>query len=285
MFEITLEDRFGSRLPLTEELGYLVSKIDGLAPVDATINTTNRVRVYGTTYNSSQILGRDIDISVYIDGDPRIARQALYKVAIPGEPITVHLAWFGSEYKAEGYVSSISTEHFTDTQTVSVGIQCQSPYLMSETQKSITGDNIKRIFEFPFSTKDGENFQFGQRLEKTRLITQNSGDVETGAVFSVKLSSAVTGLQIVNENSGEFMSLTGELPSGYLVEISTYSGNRYIKLINRSTGAEQNILARKGENFDWLQIPQGEGVFRIDATEGGAGITATITYTEQFLGV
>ena len=285
MFEITLEDRFGSRLPLTEDRGYLVSKIEGLDPVDATINTTNRVRVYGTTYNSSSILGRDIDITVYLDGDPRTARQALYKVAIPGEPITAHIAWFGSEYRAEGYVSSISTEHFTDTQTVSFGIQCQSPYLMSETQKSITGDNIKRIFEFPFSTKEGENFQFGQRMEKTRVITQNGGDVESGAIFSIKLSSAVSGLQIVNENSGEYMSITGELPAGYVVEISTYSGNRYIRLINRSTGAKQNILSRKGDNFSWLQIPQGEGVFRIDATEGGAGITATITYTEQFLGV
>ena len=285
MFEITLEDRFGSRLPLTEDRGYLVSKIEGLDPVDATINTTNRVRVYGTTYNSSQILGRDIDISVYIDGDPKTARQALYKVAIPGEPITIHILWFGSEYKATGYVSSISTDHFTEEQTVSVGIQCQSPYLMSETQKTVTGDNIKKIFEFPFSTKDGETFQFGQRLEKTRLITQNSGDVETGAIFTVKLSSAITGLQIVNENSGNYMTITGELPSGYLVEISTYSGSRSIKLINRATGAEQNILSRKGDNFSWLQIPQGEGVFRIDATEGGAGITATITYTEKFLGV
>lgn len=284
MINIILETQTGEKLPLTRDLGYVIKGIDGLSPQEATLNFSQSIRVYGRTHTGATMSGREITIQLYIEKEPEKARKAIYSIARPGEPITVHIIDTDKHYKASGYVSTVDVGYFESLTTAQIAVQCESPYLSVDKTTRATGSNTIKKFQFPIHTDENESFVFGCTQDTTRLVVKNFGEVETGAIFRLTVSQTVENPIIMNINSGMSMGIKGELSSNEILEISTESGKRKIHIVDRQTGAKTNILAKKSDIFDWLQVSTGENIFEVICT-GSAKITLECTFTEQALGV
>lgn len=284
MIEILLEAQNGDTLSLSRDLGYVIRNIDGLSPQDATINFQQSIRVYGRTHTGASVSGRDITIQMYIEKQPEQARKAIYSVARPGDQLTIHIKDDNITYKVTGYVANVDVGYFEQLTTAQIAIQCESPYLESTQTTQAIGSNVRKKFKFPVHTGAGESFVFGETKEKARIVVKNEGEVDTGAVFRVRVSQDVQNISIVNINSGEVMGIRGTLTASEILEISTQSGKRKIIIIDKATGTKAQALARKTPDFDWLQIYQGENIFEVQC-EDSTKISIECTYTEKHLGV
>ena len=284
MIQIILETQTGEKLPLTRDLGYVIKGIDGLSPQEATVNFSQSIRVYGRTHTGSSMSGRDITIQLYIEKEPEKARKAIYSIARPGEQLTVHIIDTDKHYKASGYVSTVDVGYFESLTTAQIAVQCESPYLSVDKTTRTIGSNTIKKFQFPIHTNENESFVFGCTQDTTRLVVKNNGEVETGAVFRLTVSQTVENPIIMDISSGMSMGIKGELKSNEILEISTESGKRKIHIIDRQTGAKTNILAKKSDIFDWLQVSTGENIFEV-ICKGSAKISLECSFTELALGV
>ena len=77
MFKIAVENDKKQILDFSNNKNYIIAHVDGLNPVNATINMANFVNLDGATFNSARIGTRNIILEVVIRGNIEQNRLAL----------------------------------------------------------------------------------------------------------------------------------------------------------------------------------------------------------------
>lgn len=284
MLEIILESQNKNTLKLSRENGFIITNIDGLNPQSSSLTFSESSRIYGRSWTGSHVSGRDITLSFYIEKEPERARKSLYKIARPGDKITIYFADQDTTYKASGYISNVDVGYFEERTKAQIGMQCESAYLEKDGINEHVSENTVKKFSFPFHTNSGESLIFGTTTDKATLIVENAGEVETGAIFRLKSPQAISNPTITNINTGEVMGISGELPADSVLEISTESGHRSISFISKSTGKKTNKLSKKASVFHWLPIYRGTNVFEVQCS-GSEKLTVECIFSERYMGI
>ena len=113
----------------------------------------------------------------------------------------------------------------------------------------------------------------------------NFGDVDIGFVIQIIAKHGpVTNPKITNNKTGEFIELIVSLNMGDMVEISTETGNKFIKLIKEGVEADIFTVMTKTSTASMVLNP-GENNYSISAAGNASNIAPIFKYKPAFIEV
>lgn len=267
---------------LEDESGLLITEIEGLGPVKATVNMTQLATADGDIFNSSRLNGRNIVIKARFTYADTIedARLLSYKFFPIGHKLTFHIETDNRIAETEGYVESNEPDIFSDESDMQVSVLCESPFFLSVSDDGKQQTNfsaVESMFEFPFSNESLEEklIVFGKIVNKKENTVYYEGDAETGCIIHLHAIGEVRMIDIYNIKTAEHMgidtdkiaTLTGSgLIYGDDITISTIKGKKSITLLRN--GVTYNILNALAKNVDWFQLARGDNLFAFTCEYG-----------------
>lgn len=267
---------------LEDESGLLITEIEGLGPVKATVNMTQLATADGDIFNSKRLQGRNIVIKARFTYADTIeeARLLSYKYFPIGHKVTFLIRTDNRVAETEGYVESNEPEIFSDESDVQISILCESPFFLSasdEGKKETNFSAVEAMFEFPFSNESLEEklIVFGKITNKKENTVYYEGDAETGCIIHLHAIGEVRMIDIYNIKTAEHMgidtdkiaTLTGSgLIYGDDITITTIKGKKSITLLRN--GVTYNILNALAKNVDWFQLARGDNLFAFTCEYG-----------------
>lgn len=287
---------------LDDESGLLITEIEGLGPVKASINMTSLATADGDIYNSSRLAGRNIVIKARFTYAETIeeARLLSYKFFPIGHKLTFRIKTDNREAETEGYVESNEPNIFSEESDMQVSVLCESPFFFSvdeDGKKQTNFSAVEANFEFPFENAVGQKeLIFGRIVNKKENTVYYDGDAETGCIINLHAIGEVKMIDIYNIKTREHMGIdTDKLAAllnpgsdqgiiyGDTIIINTIKGQKSITLLR--DGATHNILNALAKDTDWFQLARGDNLFAFTCEYGEANLQFMIESQIIFEGV
>lgn len=281
------------------ESGFIVTKIDGMGPVKANVNTSHSAVADGDTITSTRLGGRNLVIEGIFTYASTIeeARLKSYKYFPIGKRVTVRIVTDNRIGETTGVVESNEPDPFSERETFQISIVCESPFFNDVGENGIVETmfaGVEKEFEFPFTNNSiTENLiEFSQIVTKKTNTVYYNGDSETGVLITIHALGDVGDIDIYNIQTIEHMridmtkleELTGSgMVNGDTIEINTIKGDRSVALIRG--GHRTNILNVLNKHPDWFTLSKGDNLFTFVAADGEENLTFTIRVQTTFDGV
>lgn len=294
-----LNEKLTLELKRPEKSGFAVTRIDGLGPVKANINTVEVSTRDGSSFNSARTTQRNIVMSLrYVfQNSIEDVRQQSYKYFPVKKPLTLIIETDNRILGIEGYVESNEPDIFSKDESAQISIICPNPHFYSagtNGQKTVTFYGIEPAFEFPFSNESlsSDNLLFGTIERHGERNVVYSGDVNTGMTILLSSTGDAENVKIYNLGTRETMeidtskleTLTGhKIIAGDEITICTSKGSKSVTLLRN--GKYTNILNCLTKNSDWFELVKGDNIFAFTADEGQSDLSLTIKYNVLYEGV
>lgn len=203
--------------------GISLISISGINPPNANISTAEIATKDGSFFTNAQIQNRNIVLTFDFTGvKPETLRESIYYIFKIKEPVSLEITTGTRTATIDGYVESISVDPYAKRQRLQISIVCPEPYFLGDL---ITYTGIGSVNAVPLS------------------------DTNQGALFTVTLAAAASGLVVSNSATAESFYLTGEYSQNDVIEIDTRLGQKSVK----KNGA--NILGDADLNLSkWIQL-------------------------------
>lgn len=250
--------------------GFIISEIDGLSPVKATIVTSPQALLDGVQYQNSRREARNIGLHIDLEADyanttVEQLRNELYDYFMPKSVVT--LKFFKDEQffaSISGRVETCEAPMFTREPKMDISLLCFNPDFVVSTPTILNGNTVSTVVE-------------------TQIAYP--GTTETGLLFRLFVDRTMSQFTIYNRPQGatdfQIMEFVAPLLAGDVVEISTVSGNKYAKL-NRA-GSDSPILYGVSPSASWINLFPKQNWFRVMAE--GAPVPYTIEYSAKYGGL
>ena len=265
-----------------DPLYYPVVNVDGLTPVNATINTSNIATVDGTFFNSSYVNQRNIVLTIVPDTEPEKARLFLYRFFKPKYPVRLYFKTSSRDVYIDGYVETFEGGLYAQKQAFQISVICPQPFFKNVETTIITQSKTVNAFTFPFSTPEtGVVLSYIDANVDTNVL--NEGEESTGVIISLLASGAVVEPTIYNRTTFEKFTVNVEMGTGDEIKIDTRRGEKSIVML--SNGEEINILNKIAKNSNWLALQPGDNLFTYDCVYGPENLNVTYSFNTLFGGV
>lgn len=250
-----------------------ITKITGLNPVKAAINTSQFASIDGVAFTGSNTPGRNIVLTIRPNPDWATwtidsLRKLIYLYFLPkssvqlvfeddtNPPVTIF-----------GYVESCEDDKFSNDVQFQVSILCPDPYFSSLNPIVITGTT-----ENSYAVQD--------------TITYN-GDVPTGIKVEVdnvvgEAETATIQIQTVDPSISIFEVAALVNADQYFV-MSSVAGNKYVDTVRITTGIVISLLSKFQAGSVWPILVPGDNPFAVVSDVGNHNWT--LTYYERFGGL
>ena len=284
MFTLKVDNGAGIT-ELTHDLNnYAVISIQGLTPSATTINTATAGTIDGSFFNSARVESRNIVITIVINGDIEGNRQRLYKLFPRKKEITLYFKNKNRDVKINGYVETLEGDLFVKREQMQISIICPRPYFESvETTTHYIGD-VHDLFEWPFDISENDPVEISRESTSFIYTYDNTGDVETGAIFQFDIAGSVTGLTLTNFTTMEYIGFNYSFSSGDKVTVNTIQGQLSAKLIHDNN--EINLLNYLISGSNWVKLATGQNEIIYQVSTGDeADITCEFTAPVLYGGV
>lgn len=264
-----------------EESGFLVSKIDGLGPPKAEINTKEISTNDGSQYNSARLGDRNIVLNLeFVMTETETIediRHKSYKYFPIKKEVTITIITDNRTSKSVGRVEANKPTIFDKTEGTQISIICPDPYLYSAGNKEYNNTifyGIEPLFHFPFSNPSTTEklINFGAIKNLTENVVTYTGDADIGIVINIHAIGPAGDITIYNTGTREIMTidmnklaeLTGSgLIAGDEIVITTVRGEKGIVLLR--DGRTTNILNCIGKKSSWFTLSKGDNIFAYTA--------------------
>jgi hypothetical protein len=257
-------------LPLTDvSNGYVVTGIEGLDPVKATLVSSSFAQLDGSQYHSSRRESRNIKLNIGLrptglSGSVQTLRMRLYDYFMTKAAVSLRFYMSGGlTVDIQGRVETCANAIFSKEPQVDVSIMCFDPDLVDLTPVVLAGVTTA-------SSAEGS-------------LTYN-GSVETGIVFALNVDRSVSEFTFYHRPASDTLrSLTfaGALVAGDILTISTVPGDKGA-ILTRG-GSNTSVLYGVSPQSNWIELLRGINYIRV-YTEG-VGIPYTISYTTKYGGL
>lgn len=279
-----------------EETGFIITKIEGLGPGNATINTADISTTDGATYNSARLPARNIVISIQFLSDSSIEdiRQKTYQYFPIKKKLTLQIETDNRTSEIEGYVESNEPDIFSQEESTDISIICPYPFFYSYSKNTTSFAAIEAGFEFPFSNESLTEplLEFSMiRTTNDRTIVYE-GDQEIGVTFRIHADGPAEDITLFNVKQNETMkintdrleALTGQgLIAGDEIVICTEVGKKSATLIRN--GESTNVLNIIDRTSSWFRLTKGSNIFAYQAASGADNIEIEIENRVIYEGV
>ena len=297
---VTVINHLGESLKIDmrrpETSGFYIKKIEGLGPVKANINITERTTIDGGQYNSAHANIRNIVLTLgfLFAHDIESVRHKSYKYFPLKKRVTLIIETDTRTCETYGYVESNEPNIFDKDESTVISIVCPDSYFYSSGDGSRTVtvfSAVEPMFEFPFSSED-DGICFGDIETATSRSIVYEGEASIGVMIYIHATGTVSNLTIYNETTLESMridtsrlkNMTGyEIISGDDITICTTKGEKSIQLLR--SGIYYNILNCLDKRADWFQLSNGDNVFVYVADSGDTNLEFRVENKTAYEGV
>lgn len=279
--------------------GFRVDDIRGLTPPKATINTSKISTLDGTVFNSAQIEGRNIVLTLGLLSVNTVeeARLKSYRYfPIKGE-VSLVIETANRTALATGWVESNEPVMFAKECQTTISIVCPDAYMLDASEDNTVSADFygqESGFEFPFSNESLTTplIELGSIVAIATKILNYPGDGEVGMTISIHALGPATNIVVYNVRTNESIRidtdrLAAMIGSGIIagdhIVINTQKGNKGITLY-RGT-AQYNILNALDRNVNWLVLRKGPNELTYDALTGSVNLQVNIESAILYEGV
>jgi len=282
MYSLKVENARGEALELTGNPDYTVFKIEGLAPPQATINSSVNTTTDGSNINSVRLENRNIVIYATIEGDVEANRINLYKYFPVKKSIKLYFTNRSREVYIEGKVELIECDLFANRQVAQISIICTKPYFKAVDELVTMFSDVSALFEFPFSI-GAAGVEISAITTNIRKSIINTGDVDTGVVIKLFAVGSIINPVIYDVLKRTYMRLNFTMLAGDTIIINTNVGEKSIELIR--DGVSVNAMGYMAQGSTWFVLESGDNVFAYDAASGTSNLQLTFTTAVLYMGV
>lgn len=258
MIQITATNEYNQQINLTGNAAIKLTRVTGLTPPKANVNTSALATKDGSIYNSSRVQNRNIVLTIYPAQSIEQTRVNLYQYFKTKHPIKLNIQTATRRVWIEGYIESMEGDLFDKAEKIQISIICPDPYFKSETATVVDFDSA------------------------SETIT-NTSDDETGVVVEITATGAAQGITITNETTGKSFSSTQQLVEGDKMILNTKRGEKSLTLV--SGGTTTNIINTMEQGSDWFPLIPGANTISYEAEQGGANLSVRLTLQPIFEGV
>lgn len=278
MFSLTVKNKYGKEMNLTQNPNYCVYDIDGLSPPDATINTTKTVAADGSLFNSAYLNNRQIIITMTIESPVEDGREKLYDFFQSKAPVTLFFENEIYDVKIDGFVQNIAIGFFQKKQTAQITVVCLDPYFHDAKTERVILENVDDMFEFPFDITDG-GVEFSEISEEAKTVI-NKSQVEVSAIFNIFAKQSLESPRITLQESSEFIGFSINMEMGQHLSVCTIPKKKKAVLIG-ANGEESNVIGSLIEGSAWLKLRPGLNTFTLSSD----AFYVEIEFNELYQGV
>lgn len=250
----------------------------------------------GATYHRTVLDTRDFDISFFLLNDNREKwwveerRRELFRVFNPkqnpmridfttkaGESYYLNANLEGTPSLPQGFANDNSI-----WQKGMLQFSCDDPYLYQAKSKSVDVALWVPSFEFALELTT-EGIEMGTRSQNLIANVINDGNSDTGMTIRFKALATVRKPKLVNIQTYDEIKVNVEMMQGDIIEVSTYSGKKTVKLIRNNVYS--NIFNTVDLNSKFLQLRPGDNLFRYEAEFGVDNLEASMIFNNRYVGV
>ncbi|MHB9937901.1 phage tail protein [Clostridium sporogenes] len=288
MQKIIFKNERGQSMELGNSAPFILTKID-LGSLKTTILTSKSPGQDGKTHHGTFLDERILPIEGAIVGDTvedmYRKRQKLCSIFNPKIKGTLTYINNASEHVINCIVDSSPTfrEQIDDMQEFLIQFYCPNPFWMDliEEKEEIAlwvGD-----FHFPLIIPP-EGIIMGHRVSNLIVNAKNRGDVECGMRIEFKALATVVNPSLFDVYTRKYIKIKRTLNAGDKLVVNTNFGNKRVEMI-RSNGVKQNVFYYIDLNSTFLQLAQGDNLFRYDAEKGLDNLEMALYYKPLYIGV
>lgn len=285
MYSLTVQNKYGTKMTLTDDNRYYVIRVMGLTPAAANINTDALAVGDGSLFNSSKVGTRNIVITLkYKEGiNVEEARLALYKIFKTKQWVRIFRKSKTRDVYIDGYVETFDGDLYERGQMAAVSIICPDPFFKA-VESTVTDFNaVIRLLEFPVEFPES-GIPFSEIRAYSEKSVVNGGDAESGVIIRCNFTGEVENPAFYNLTTGEGLSVAFSFLRGDSLTIDTNQGSKSITLIRE--GATINMLNYLVQGSAWFLLTIGDNVFTFTADDDGReNMDVVFTSTNQFEGV
>ena len=282
MYTLKVRNDRGNTLELTNNPSYVVYKISGLNPPQATVNSSVNTTTDGSSINSVRVENRNIVIYLTIEGDVEANRIRLYKYFPVKKTVRLYFNNGSRNIYIEGTVELIECDLFTNKQVAQISLICHRPYFKSVNELIAVFGDVSPLFSFPFSISSG-GMEFSAITPNVRKSIINAGDVETGVVIKLFAIGTVVNPILYDVFKKTHFKLNLTLLASDTVVINTNVGEKSIELIRN--GVSVNAMGYMTPDSTWFNLEAGDNVFTYDSDSGNSNLQITFTTSLLYSGV
>lgn len=257
-------------LPLSDpSQGFVVTDIEGLEPVKATLVSSSFANLDGGQYHSSRREPRNLKLKLdlepdYILDSVQELRRRLYNFFMPKTKSNLRFILDdGTTVGIDGRIESFDSPLFTKDPSADISLMCYDPDFVNVDPVLITGNTVS--------------------TETNTLVTYE-GSVETGIRFTLNVDRALTEFTIYHippDGVVRALDFAGSLSAGDVLQISTVPGAKGATLISGDTAT--SVLYGVSPQSNWIELQPGDNYIRVYAT--GAAIPYEIEYNTRYGGL
>lgn len=251
----------------------------------------------GASYQTTNLETRELEIPFFIDrlveGDEWFEekRQEAYRVFnAKKNPMRIDLeTQAGAEYYllAELVAQPTFATGFEDSnyrfQKALLQFTSADPYLYAKNESVVQIATWVPSFGFELEVDTLEGQEMGYRSPSLIANVFNAGQEITGMIIKFKALASLSTPSLININSYEIFKLNLDLLPGDVVEVSTYSGRKYAKLIRNNVVT--SVFGKIDLSSTFLQLATGDNLFRYDAVNGIDNLEVSMYFSNKFVGV
>lgn len=279
-----------------EAAGIYVKSIEGLGPGKATINVNSIATSDGGVFASSRVDARNIILTLGMMFSPLIedSRHKIYRYFPIKKPIRLTVETDRRVSYIDGYVEANEPDIFSQEETAQISVICPNPWFYDLGSSVSTFSGVENLFEFPFSNESLESnlIIFGDIRQGLILKLDYKGDIDTGILMKIRFLDNIEELTIFNLDTNESMTLhldrTKDITGSNFdkndeIEISTFTGNKYIYLIRN--GEYYNFFPALDKMTSWFKITNGINQFAFTANGHEESVIIEISYKNMYGGI
>lgn len=279
--------------------GFAIVDMDGLGPVNATVNSSDWATIDGSKLNSIRLPKREINMELrFIPTNNAESIADIRQKSYLYFPIKnkIGLIFTCEDYSGkrtgyyiEGYVTKNEQSMWSSECGCEISIFCPDPYFsdVEYTEESFSQSEPKMLF--PFATDAMEltedepySFPVSEKLQYVKKEIINKATIDIGAQFILKAHGTVKNPTIYNETTYEQFGLNYTMKSGEIIVIDTRKGHKSVIL---KEGLGKNYLGKMALNSDWISLVPGINVMGLRCDSGFENIEMSYKTTPLYIGI
>lgn len=275
--------------------GILITRVNGLGPPKAQINSSTVVGYDGSIFNSAKVGDRNINIDMIFVPARTIedTRQRVYRYFPIKKRVTIGIETDNHYIETSGIIENNDPNIFSEKEGCSISIICDDPYFHS-VRRTVLFSGYGPAFSFPFKNESltEKQIKFGTVENKTENVVYYEGDSDIGIDIFIHINGGDIGdISIHNIRTRAMMKLISNkitaisgaaLKAGDDIIINTQKGNKKVSLLR--DGKTINLLNALDPESTWLTISKGDNLFAYSAV-GFQNISFNIQFDVVYEGV
>lgn len=263
---------------------FVLTGVDGIHGLSATIHSFTQYLQDGETYVSSQLESRYITFRFTIVGDVIPNRIAMLKALAPKMLGTLILKRGDFIRQIRCVVEQGPTFPSTNGYKGTIVLKAPNPYWGYEEETKVEIASWGGGYKWP-AIHPITGFTFGNRTPSSVIDAYNDGDAEIGMRVAFVALGTVNAPSLISVRTYRHITVNMPMQPGERIEVSTVAGNKYAYHYT-ADGVVTNVFHKLDADSDLsMRLAKGDNLFRYNASVGADVLDVFIYYRQQLLGV